>query len=67
MPLTLRPTRLETSPVYAHLKDYTVFEGGTAIGRIYEQRQGAPLKEAIRLHGITKPWEQERLAARRLR
>jgi len=42
MPLTLRPTRLETSPVYAHLKDYTVFEDGTAIGHIYEQRQGAP-------------------------
>jgi hypothetical protein len=42
MPLTMRPTRLETSPVYAHLKDYTVFEAGTPIGRIYEQRPPAP-------------------------
>ena len=25
------------------------------------------IKEAIRLYGITEPWEQERLAARRLR
>jgi hypothetical protein len=40
--LTLRPTRLDTSPVYAHLKDYTVFEDGTPIGRIYEQRPPAP-------------------------
>jgi hypothetical protein len=40
--LTLRPTRLEKSPVYAHLKDYTVVEDGIAIGRIYEQRPGAP-------------------------
>jgi hypothetical protein len=40
--LTLRPTRLETSPVYAHLKDYTVFEDGAPIGRIYEQRPPAP-------------------------
>jgi hypothetical protein len=42
MPLTLRPTKLETSPVYAHLKDYTVFEDGTEIGRMYEQRPPAP-------------------------
>jgi hypothetical protein len=42
MALTLRPTRLDTSPVYAHLKDYLVFEEGTAIGRIYEQRRPAP-------------------------
>jgi len=42
MPLTLRPTKLETSPVYAHLKDYTVFEDGTAVGRMYEQRPPAP-------------------------
>jgi hypothetical protein len=42
MPLTLRPTRLDTSPVYAHLKDYLVFEDGKAIGRIYEQRPPAP-------------------------
>jgi hypothetical protein len=41
MPLTLRRTRLETSPD-AHLADYTVFEDGTAIGRIYEQRPPAP-------------------------
>jgi hypothetical protein len=32
--LTLRPTRLERSPVYAHLKDYTVYEDGVAIGRM---------------------------------
>jgi hypothetical protein len=42
MTLTLRPTRLETSPVYAHLKDYTVFENSEPIGRMYEQRPGAP-------------------------
>jgi hypothetical protein len=27
----LRPTDLETSPVYRHLQDYTVFEDGTAV------------------------------------
>jgi hypothetical protein len=42
MTLTLRPTRLETSPVYAHLADYTVFEDGEPIGRLYEQRPPAP-------------------------
>jgi hypothetical protein len=42
MPLTIRPTNLQTSPVYQHLKDYTVFDDGTEIGRIYEQRSGAP-------------------------
>jgi hypothetical protein len=42
MPLTLRPTRLEISPVYAHLKDYKVFENGEPIGRMYEQRPPAP-------------------------
>jgi hypothetical protein len=42
MPLTLRSTKLETSPVYARLKDYTVFEGGTEIGRIFERRPPAP-------------------------
>jgi hypothetical protein len=36
--LTLRPTKLESPPVYAHLKDYTVFEDGKEIGRIYELR-----------------------------
>jgi hypothetical protein len=40
--LRLRPTKLETSPVYAHLKDYTVFENGEPIGRMYEQRPPAP-------------------------
>ena len=50
--LTLRPTRLETSPVYAHLKDYTVFENGTEIGRMYEQRPGAP-PDALWVWSIT--------------
>jgi len=36
--LTLRPTKLETSPVYAHLKGYCVFEDGVMVGRIYELR-----------------------------
>jgi hypothetical protein len=42
MPLTLRPTNLQTSPVYEHLKDYSVFEDGAEIGCIYEQRPPAP-------------------------
>ena len=50
--LTLRPTNLETSPVYAHLKDYTVFEDGVEIGRMYEQRPGAP-PDALWLWSIT--------------
>jgi hypothetical protein len=41
MPLTLRPTKLETSPVYQHLKDYCIFEDGSMVGRIFEQRPGA--------------------------
>jgi hypothetical protein len=40
--LTLRRTRLETSPVYAHLKDYCVFEDGNMVGRIYELRPPTP-------------------------
>jgi hypothetical protein len=39
--LTLRPTRLESPPVYAHLKNYTVFEDGEPTGRMYEQRPPA--------------------------
>src|SRR5262249_45824795 len=50
--LTLRPTNLETSPVYAHLKDYTVFEDGVEIGRMYEQRPGAT-PDALWLWSIT--------------
>ena|SRR5262245_9918126 len=42
MPLTLRPTRLETSPVYAHLKDYCVFDNGVMVGRMYELRPPTP-------------------------
>jgi hypothetical protein len=38
MALTLRPTDLEKSPVYQHLKDYCVYDDGKEIGRIYEQR-----------------------------
>jgi hypothetical protein len=42
MALTLRRTNLETPPVYTHLGDWTVFEDGTAIGRVHEQRPPAP-------------------------
>jgi hypothetical protein len=35
MPLTLRPTGL-ASPVYGHLQDWTIFEDGKPVGRIYE-------------------------------
>ena len=45
-------TKLETSPVYAHLKDYTVFQDGVEIGRMYEQRPGAP-PDALWLWSIT--------------
>jgi hypothetical protein len=41
MPLTLRPTGL-ASPVYADWLDYTLFEGGCAIGRMYEDRYSPP-------------------------
>jgi hypothetical protein len=40
--LTMRPTRLETSPVYAHLDDWEVLEDGEPIGRIYESREKRP-------------------------
>ena len=52
MALTSAPPELETSPVYAHLKDYTVFENGTEIGRMYEQRPGAP-PDALWVWSIT--------------
>ena len=35
MPLALRPTGL-ASPVYGHLQDWTIFEDGKPVGRIYE-------------------------------
>jgi hypothetical protein len=35
MPLTLRPTGLQ-SPAYADRQDWTVFEDGCVIGRLYE-------------------------------
>jgi superfamily I DNA/RNA helicase len=38
MPLTMRPT---VSPAYQDLKDYTVFDEGRPIGRIYEDEIGA--------------------------
>jgi hypothetical protein len=41
MPLTLRPTGL-SSPVYADQLDYTVFEDGRAIGRMYEDKHARP-------------------------
>ena len=37
MPLTLRHTGL-SSPVYRDQLDYTVFEDGRPIGRMYEDR-----------------------------
>ena len=36
MPLTLRPTGLQCPPDFQHLKDYSVYEDGTEIGRMYE-------------------------------
>jgi hypothetical protein len=41
MSLTLRPTGL-SSPVHKDLVDYTVFSGGWAIGRIYEDVSTRP-------------------------
>ena len=37
MPLTLRPTGL-SSPIYRDQLDYTVFEDGRTIGRMYEDK-----------------------------
>jgi hypothetical protein len=36
MALTLRPTGLQCPPAFQHLKDYSVYEDGTEIGRMYE-------------------------------
>jgi len=36
------------------------------IGTVEGPDPESAIKEAIRLYGITEPWEQERLAARRL-
>jgi hypothetical protein len=41
MPLTLRPTGL-SSPAYTDQLDYTVYEEGRAIGRMYEDKQALP-------------------------
>ena len=41
MHLTLGPTGL-SSPVYADQLDYTVFEDGRAIGRMYEDKHSRP-------------------------
>ena len=41
MPLILRPTGL-SSPVYKDRFDYTVFEDGRPIGRMYEDRHAPP-------------------------
>jgi hypothetical protein len=41
MPLTLRSTGL-ASPVYADWLDYTVFDDGHAIGRMYEDCHARP-------------------------
>jgi hypothetical protein len=41
MPLTMRPTGL-SSPVYRDQLDYTVFENGRAIGRLYEDQHTRP-------------------------
>ena len=56
MPLTMRPTGLE-SPVDKDRPDFTIFSGDWAMGRIYEYR-GAPvnLRWFWSLHGIvSKP------------
>jgi hypothetical protein len=36
MALTLRPTGLQCPPAFQHLEDYSVYEDGTEIGRMYE-------------------------------
>jgi hypothetical protein len=55
MPLTLRPTGL-VSPVYGHLQDWTIFEDGKPVGRIYEDVServvGQPLTGARDLKGF---------------
>ena len=42
MPLILRPTIGLSSPVYKDRFDYTVFEEGRPIGRLYEDRHAPP-------------------------
>jgi hypothetical protein len=53
MPLTLRPTRLYRPAVYAHLKDWEVWEDGKEIGRIMEGREGATKSEQAWFWAIT--------------
>jgi hypothetical protein len=42
VPLILRPTIGLSSPVYKDRFDYTVFEEGRPIGRMYEDRHAPP-------------------------
>jgi len=37
MPLTLRPTGLQTSAAFAHLADWSVYDDGRQIGRLREE------------------------------
>lgn len=46
MVLSLRRTRLETPPVFAHLQDWQVVEDGKPTGRIYEQHAPASQDQA---------------------
>jgi hypothetical protein len=41
MALTLRRTRIEQSPAFAHLEDWDVLDDGKPIGRIYEKHAPA--------------------------
>ena len=36
MPLTMRPTGLSSSPVDKDRQDWTIFDDGEPVGRIYE-------------------------------
>jgi hypothetical protein len=52
MPLTMRPTGVE-SPVDKNRRDFTIFSGKWAMGRIYEDRGGpVNLRWFWSLHGI---------------
>jgi hypothetical protein len=52
MPLTLRPTGLRRSAVFAHLADYSVYDDGREVGLIYEvhsERECASHRNVLRL------------------
>jgi len=63
MTLTLRPTKLEGSPAIPHRKDWTVYEDGQPIGRIYEVGSAVTAPElrwfwsilaVVRVTGVTR-------------